>query len=76
MPRLLDCRAAGLVLPITAAALLSACDLQQKGPPPSYQDSKLEVMGAISGPAGSEATTAPAAPAPGTKRADGEAAPK
>ncbi len=56
---------AGLAMPAVAAALLvlSACDLQQKGPPPSYQDSKLDVTNAINGPAAAEAPTATAASA-------------
>jgi hypothetical protein len=56
---------AGLAMPAAAAALLvlSACDLQQQGPPPSYQDSKLDVTNAINGPAAAEAPTATAASA-------------
>jgi hypothetical protein len=53
------------MLPAAAAVLvLSACDLQQQGPPPSYQDSKLDVTNVISGSAAAEAPATVAASAP------------
>ena len=67
MPRLAASgfRATGRLLPTAAAVLvLSACDLQQQGPPPSYQDSKLDVMNVVSGSAAAEAPATVAASAP------------
>ena len=57
-------KAARIVLAALAVFVLTACErFEQQGPPPTYHDSKLDVMGAINDAGPAAAGIPPAAPA-------------